>query len=286
MSHLRLASLAFLLLSRIALGESPATRPTGDPVNGYRLLGNGSWIVSEAMVRTTPGFPGHVKRKVTIADAPGAGQRTIREFAWSGSAFEPTGPEQNLATPDTRSFDQMNFTAQGTPADMVMTIARKRYPCTATVYHFENKAKQETTRLTLYRDKSQQVRLPLRYMGVAGQQIPLPEDAIGADLVIEGHNTSIKGQRRIVSLASPVAIKDRTCMCVIESIRQEGQRGAKPLSIMGREWHCHELPGEKLKSESITTMGQVRIESDVVVQDFFVTPAAIAKAPATRPWAE
>jgi hypothetical protein len=107
-------------------------------------------------------------------------------------------------------------------------------------------------------------------MSINGKEIPLPQDALQADYVVEGPRVSTKGQRRIVSLASPLRVNGLTCNCLVEATRAEGTSNDKPMALLVREWFTHDLPGERLRTVTSMSVGAMRVESDVTVLDFHV----------------
>jgi hypothetical protein len=225
------------MLFAVAAGAAevaPATTQPTKPIEGYRYMEVGSWIISEAHVQTN-GTPATIKRKVTVTVDSASGQRAIEESRWKASAdgFEPIGPAQPLAVADRRSFDELGFTPGGT-------------------------------------------QLPPRAMSINGKEIPLPQDALQADYVVEGPRVSTKGQRRIVSLASPLRVNGLTCNCLVEATRAEGTSNDKPMALLVREWFTHDLPGERLRTVTSMSVGAMRVESDVTVLDFHVERVNVA----------
>jgi len=253
-------------------GESaPATTQPTKRVEGYRYMDAGSWIISEAHVQTN-GTPATIKRKVAVTVDQASGQRVVEESRWTATVdgFERTGPAQPLGVADRRSFDEMGFTPHATQPDQVLTIGRKRYVCSVCTYLFEGGADGRSTQLTLWRDKSGGTQLPPRQMSINGKEIPLPQDALQADYVVEGPRVSTKGQRRIVSLASPLRVNGLTCNCLVEATRAGGTSNDKPMALLVREWFTHDLPGERLRTVTSMSVGAMRVESDVTVLDFHV----------------
>ena len=226
-----------------AVVTEPATQPVKKQ-EGYRYLDQGSWIISEAHIRSN-GTPATLRRKVLITSLPKTPERAIEESRWHNNAFESTGPLQALADPDRRSFDEMGYKPKETQADAAVTIAHKRYLCTVTTYEFCNQAEGRKTLLTLWRDKSGETRSS-RTISINNKEIPLPQDALQADFTVEGPKVSTHGQRRIVALSSPLRINNQTCNCLVESTCTQGASNDKPMSLSMREWFCHELPGERI----------------------------------------
>ena len=271
-------TLCMLFAVAAGAGENaPATTQPTKPAEGYRYLEAGSWIISEAHVQTN-GTPATIKRKVQVTVDPATGRRAIQESRWTATAadgFEPTGPAQPLAVADRRSFDEMGFTPHNTEPDQVLTIGRKRYVCSVCTYLFEG-TDERSTQLTLWRDKSGSTQLPPRGMSINGKEIPLPQDALQADYVVAGPRVSTKGQRRIVSLASPLRVNGLTCNCLVEATRTEGTSNDKPMALLVREWFTHDLPGERLRTVTSMSVGAMRVESDVTVLDFHVERMNVA----------
>jgi hypothetical protein len=256
-------------------GESAplaTTQPTARPKEGYRLLGAGSWVVTHSAVTSSMGFPSSVKRKAVVSGDAATGGRTVLESRWSGTEFEPIGPSQSLGAIDGRTFDQMGFTPQTSLPDETIHLGRRRYLCSVNQYHFRSEADGRSVLITLYRDKSQTIKLPARSLTAGGREIPLPGDAIQADFTIEGPRMSAKGTRRIVATASPLVVSGKTHMCLVESTRTEGTSNDKPLSIQAQEWFSDALPGERMRLQTNTTVGKTRVDSDVTVAEFGVTP--------------
>jgi hypothetical protein len=280
--------LALLLTASAFGGEgaaAPATRPAKG-LEGYRYLDAGSWIVVESHVRTN-GTPATMKRRIQITADPKTHERLLQESRWVNDAFAPTGEPQPLARPDRRAFDQLGFTPDSTAPEQVVTIGGKRYVCSVSTYLFDGQDGR-VTRLTLWRDKSGATQLPPRAVSVNLKQIPLPQDALQADVIVEGPNVSTRTQRRILSMASPLRVNGQTCNCLVEGTETQGTSNGKPLSITVREWLCHDLPGERLRTVTAMTCGPMRVESDVTVLDFHVArlDAAIHAMPTFDPSAE
>jgi hypothetical protein len=260
-------SILFAFAAGAGEGASPTTQPA-KPLEGYRYMDAGSWIISEAQIQTN-GTPASIKRKVLVTSEPSTGARVMQECRWTMDAFEPTGPAQPLATADRRGFDELGFTAHSTGPDQVLTIGRKRYVCAVSTYLFEG-GEGRTTLLTLWRDKSGATQLPPRTMSINNHDVPLPQDALQADFTVEGPRVSTKGQRRIVSLASPLRVNGLTCNCLVEVTQSQGTSNDKPMSLLTREWFTHDLPGERLRTVTAMSVGAMRVESDVTVLDFHV----------------
>src|SRR5258706_13692104 len=164
-------------------GAVSATQPA-KALEAYRYLDVGSWITTEAHVRTN-GAPATIKRKVQVTVEPATGCRAVQESRWSADAFEPTGPVQLLAHPDRRSFDEVGLTPHTTQPDQILTIGHKRYVCTVGSYLFASEADGRSTLLTLWRDKSGSTQLPPRTMSINNHEVPLPQDALQADFAVD-----------------------------------------------------------------------------------------------------
>jgi len=236
---------------------------------GYRYLEHGSWIVSEANIRSN-GTPATLKRKIVVTTQPSTGQRALEESRWLGNAFELTGPAIALADADRRGFDELGFKPHDSQADAVVNVAHKKYLCTVTTYVFRSEADGRSTELTLWRDKSGETRLPPRSISINNKEVPLPQDALQADISVEGPKVSTRGERRIVAMASPLRVNNQTCTCLVESTRTHGTSNDKPMQLTLREWFCHELPGERLRMVTAMSVGAMQVESDVTVVDFHV----------------
>jgi hypothetical protein len=258
---------------------APATtQPAARPLDAHRYLDHGSWIVTEARVRSN-GTPTTIRRKVLIT-TDAAGRRTLEESRWRNDAFEPDSPALPLAPPDRRSFDELGLAPQPAQADQALTLGRKRYLCSVTTYVVKDDAGNRTTTLTLYRDKSGGTQLPPRTMGVNNRELPLPADCLQVDFAVEGPKVSTRGQRRIVSLSSALRIKGQTCACLVEETRSQGTSNDLPLALAVQEWHCHDLPGERLRTVTEMTAGNMQVASDVTVIDFHVARQDAGPAPA------
>lgn len=260
--------LTALWSARAVAGDTvPATQPA-KVQDGFRYLDHGSWVVTETRV-TTNGNPATVRRKTTLVTLPGTAQRAAQEARWSGSAFETDGDPQPLPAPDRRTFDQLALKPHATLPDQVVEVARKRYTCSVTQYRF-TADNDRVTLLTLWRDKSGNTRLPLRTLCLPGRELPLPADALQADFQTDGPTTSTHGERRIVSLASPIRVNNQTCPTLVESTRIQGTSNGKPVEISLREWFCHALPGERLRTVTAMSVGPNKVESDTAVTEFHV----------------
>lgn len=274
----RFIVLPILILTTAARGgNAPSTAPV-KVGEGYRLLENGSWVVTQAQVNSN-GIPTAMKRKMTVTTHPTTGQRVVAEARWSGSDFAPTGEMAPVVPADHRGFDQLGLTPEATLPEQVLSLSRRRYTCTVTRYLFRDEADGRTTLLTLWRDKTGQLKLPARCIQINNHEVPLPPDAIQADFTVEAPNHSSKGMRRILALASPLRVNGQTHSCLIESTQTQGTSNDKPVSISIREWFCAALPGERLRTQTTMSVGQMRVDSDVCVVEFFVA----STHPTTRP---
>jgi hypothetical protein len=249
----------------------PATQPAKKQ-EGYRYLENGSWIISQANIRSN-GTPATLKRKILVTIQPKTGQRAIEESRWHNNAFEPTGPLQDLADADRRSFDDLGLKPTDTQPDAAITIAHKRYLCSVTTYTFRSEGDGRSTELTLWRDKSGETHLPPRTISINNKEVPLPQDALQADFSVQGPKIATHGQRRITAMASPLRIDNQTCNCLVELTRTHGTSNGRPMSLSLKEWFCHELPGERLRTVTAMNVGNIQVESDVSVVDFHVARA-------------
>jgi hypothetical protein len=256
--------------AQVQNAKPQATTQPEKKQEGYRYLELGSWIISEANIRSN-GMPAVLKRKVLLTTQPATGQRAIEESRWHNDAFEPTGPLLDLADADRRGFDDLGLKPRETLPDAAVTVAHKRYLCSVTTYVF--RADGRTTELTLWRDKSGETHLPPRSMSINNKDVPLPQDALQADFSVEGPRVSTRGERRIVALASPLRVNNQTCNCLVESTRTHGTSNDKPMSLSLREWFCHELPGERLRTVTAMSVGAMQVESDVTVVDFHAARA-------------
>lgn len=271
-----------------APGPVPATtQPAPRPAEGYRLLGAGSWIVSDAKVHSSVGFPTQIRRKVAVGADPATGRRVLEESRWSGLEYEATGPARPLPPADGRSFDELNLPPQATLPDQTIVLARRRYLCSVTQYGFRSDVDGKTTLVTLWRDKTGTFKAPARSMSINNHDVPLPPDTIQADFTVEGPRVSTRGTRRIVGLNLSLKVGERVCACLVESTRVQGTSNDKPVSIVTREWFCDDLPGEKVRTQSAMVVGAMRSDSDVTVVDFHAAPlrplSPLPPGPATRP---
>src|SRR5690349_4296427 len=127
MSRWTFTPLLSLFLTAAALagegGAVASTQPT-KPLEGYRFLDHGSWIVTEAHVRTN-GQPASIKRKVVVTTQPSTGERGLEESRWLVDSFEPIGPVQPLVQADRRGFDDLGFKPESTLPEQVLVVARK-----------------------------------------------------------------------------------------------------------------------------------------------------------------
>jgi hypothetical protein len=249
--------------------SAPATRPSGVAPAGQplRYLEPGSWVVTEAHVRTN-GSPSAMRRKVVLAADPKSGVRTVQEMRWKGEAFDAEGPAVAAGEADRRTFDQLGLTIDSTQPEQAVTVGRRRYVCSVTTYVFADEAGGRTTTLTLWRDRSGQTQLPPRTIAVGEREIPLPADALQAEFVVRGPKGQTKGERRIVSMAAPLRVGEQTLNCLAEATRVTGTSGERPLTIVRREWFSHDLPGEPLRTLTVMNGGAAEVESDVTVVDF------------------
>jgi hypothetical protein len=236
--------------------------------HGFRYLDHGSWVVTEAQVRTN-GTPAVIKRKSLVTTVPVTGERGLEESRWTMDSFEPTGPVRPLAPADRRSFDELGYSPTGTLPDQPLNVGRKRYLCSVATYTFKGEG-QRTTTVTLWRDKSGDTRLPPRTMSVNNVDLPLPADALQADFTVEAPGVSTRGERRIIAIARPMRVAGQSCACLVESTQSQGTSHDRPLALNLQEWFSHELPGERLRMVTSMTVGQSRVDSDVRVVDFHV----------------
>jgi len=251
-------------------GAVATTQPAGKPKEGYRLLGAGSWIITQSAVNSSMGFPSNIKRKVVVTGDAATGARAVSEARWSGTEFEPTGPDQPLGPIDARSFDELGLTPHANLRDQTVVMGRRRYLCAVSQYLFRSEPDGRSILVTLFRDKTGAIKLPARHLSAGGREIPLPADAIQAEFAIEGPRMSAKGTRRIIAMASPLVVNGKTCVCLVESTRTEGTSNDKPLTMLAQEWYCDQLPGERMRNQTMTSVGKTRVDSDVTVVDFGV----------------
>src|SRR5258706_1958066 len=114
----RLVFVVLLLIAGVAIAGA------GAPSDEYRHLGQGSWVITEAHVRTN-GSPATIKRKVAVTVDPSTGRRAIEERRWVNDAFEPVGALRVLGDGAGRGFDDLGLTPHSQQNDQVLTIGRK-----------------------------------------------------------------------------------------------------------------------------------------------------------------
>src|SRR4051812_22621037 len=96
-----LLTLLFAGLAIGAEGSAPTTRPAVVAEQLLRHLEAGSWVVTEAHVKTN-GSPSAMKRKVLVTADPANGERRVQEMRWRGEAFVAEGPAVAAGQPDRR----------------------------------------------------------------------------------------------------------------------------------------------------------------------------------------
>jgi hypothetical protein len=253
-------------------GESAARVQVGD---SHRYLEPGSWMVTETRQRSGDAHVAAAKQKVlVVAGGEAGGGRAILESRWVVDGFEPAGSARPLGGVDPRSFDVRYPKPRGVQPDGVVTIGPKRYVCRVETHEFRDATTGRSTVLTLWRDKSGGTQLPPRSVSINGGEIPLPADALQAEVAADGPEGSTRSHRRVVSLASPLRVSGRTLSCVVESTETRGTRGGKRVGISVQEWFCHDLPGERLRVITCGTAGGGEVQTETTVVDFHVAKPA------------
>jgi hypothetical protein len=270
-----------LVLSVAAVAEQrgadlalPATG--GADAHGY--LQPGSWIVLETRTRCDGAAATGDRHRIAVVAKGTGGERAIVESQWRGDGF---GPARPIVAANRQPFDDLVPKPNSAPPDRVVTVGTQRYVCGAATYEFRDATAGRTTTLTLWRDKSGGTQLPPRVLAIGGREIPLPGDALQAEIVVNGADASTKTQRQVVALASPLRVKGQTLSCLVERIETRGTLGGKAVAIASQEWYCHDLPGERLRVLTCGTVGGAEVRSETAVVDFHVVKAAAAATGAT-----
>ena len=259
-----------LILSVAAIAEAGGDAAARPATGAHPYLEPGSWLVTETRGQGS-GAAVAVKQKVAVI-APGDAEsgRAVQESKWVADAFEPNGTIRPLGRVDRRTFDEIRPKPDGLHPDRVVTIGPKRYVCRVEAHAFRDAADGRSTVLTLWRDKAGGTQLPPRSVSINGADVPLPVDALQAEVATEGPDGSTRSQRRVVSLASPLRVSGRTLSCVVEMTETRGTQGGKPVGEQVQEWFCHDLPGERLRVVTRGTAGGAEVQSETTVVDFHV----------------
>jgi hypothetical protein len=242
--------------------------------SSHRYLEPGSWVVTEARVRSN-GAPSTVRRKVAVvARDQRDGERAVEESKWAADGFEPVGPARPLGRADRRAFDELYPKPQSVQPDHVVTIGSKRYVCRVETHALRDPASGRSSVLTLWRDKSGGTQLPPRTLSINGAETPLPADALRAEIAADGPDGSFRSRRRVVSLASPLRVSGQTLSCLVEATETRGTHVGKAVSITSQEWYCHDLPGERLRAVTCGTVDGAELQSETTVVDFHLARPA------------
>ena len=240
--------------------------------DGHGYLAPGSWIVTETRVRSD-GAAVTEKRKLAIV--PGAeGDYAVQESRWATDGFEPAGPARPLALRARQAFDRICPKPDGVQPDRVVTVGPKRYVCRVETYTLRDQAEGRVTTLTLLRDKTCGTQLPPRTISIHGAAIPLPADALQAEIATEGPGVSTKSRRVVSAIASPLRVNGQTITCLVETTETRGTEGGKDVQLGVREWSSHDVPGEPLRRVTCGTIGGTEVQSETTVIDFHVARPA------------
>jgi hypothetical protein len=249
--------------------------PSGE---AHRYLEPGSWIVTETRVRSD-GAAVTEKRKLAVVAAADGDGRALQESRWAGDGFGPATQARPLNAGNRREFDQVCPKPQDVQPDRVVTVGPKRYVCRVETYTFRDLMGGRTTVLTLWRDKTCGTHLPPRTLSIHGEAIPLPADALQAELATEGPGVSTKSRRVVSALASPLRVNGQTLSCLVETTETRGTEGGKAVELGMREWSSHDVPGEPLRTVTCGTIGGAEVQSETTVIDFHVARPAASSAP-------
>ena len=249
-----------------------AARDAAVAADGHGYLAPGSWVVTETRVRSD-GTAVTEKRKLAIV--PGGGDaRAVQESRWAADGFEPAGPARPVGGVIGRAFEQVCPKPDGVRPDRVVTVGPKRYVCRVETYTLRDEAGGRTTTLTLLRDKTGETRLPPRTVSIHGAAIPLPIDALEAEIATEGPGVSTKSRRVVSAIASPLRVNGQTLTCLVETTETCGTEGGKEIQLGVREWTSHDVPGEPLRRVTCGTIGGAEVQSELNVIDFHVARPA------------
>jgi hypothetical protein len=265
-------SLLFLTAAAVA-GErgGDAARDAGP--GEARYLGPGSWVITESRVRSN-GSAVTEKRKFAVVARSGGDIPAVQESKWAADGFEPAGPARPLDGGDRCNFDALSLKSTGANPDGVVTIGPKRYVCRVETYTLRDEPTGRSTVLTLWRDKSGGTQLPPRTVRIDGASVPLPPDALQAEIATEGPNLATKSRRVVSALASPLRVNAQTLSCLVETTETRGTDAGKAVNLAVREWRCHDVPGQALRTVTCGTIGGAEVQTETVVIDFHVARAA------------
>lgn len=267
-------TLLFLLLTAAAVAGERGMDAARDAIPGGRpFLEPGSWVITETRVRSN-GAAVTEKRKLAVV-APAEGDApAVQESKWAADGFEPTGPARPLEGMGCSSFDPLSLKPTGAHPDGVVTIGPKRYVCRVETYTLRDEPNGRSTVLTLWRDKSGGTQLPPRTAAIHGASFPLPADALQAEIATDGPGVSTKSRRVVSALASPLRVNAQTLSCLVETTETRGTDGGKAVNLAVREWRCHDVPGQPLRTVTCGTIGGAEVQTETAVIDFHVARPA------------
>jgi hypothetical protein len=270
-----------LLLTAAAVAGERGADVARDAAPGeHRYLEPGSWIVTETRVRSN-GAAVTEKHKLAVVARPNGDGPAVQESKWAADGFEPAGPARPLDRGNDRNFDGFPLKPDRVQPDGVVTVGPKRYVCRVETYTLRGETPGRSAVLTLWRDKSGGTQLPPRTVAIHGTLIPLPVDALQAEIVIEGPNVSTRSRRVVSALASPLRVNGQTLSCLVETTETRGTEGGKAVELAVREWRCHDVPGEPLRTVTCGKIGGAEVQSETAVVEFYVARTASASSGAT-----
>lgn len=271
-----------LVLSVAAVaGERGVDAVRDAATDGHGYLAPGSWIVTETRVRAD-GAAVTEKRKLAIVPGTDGASRAVQESRWASDGFDPAGPARPVAGGAVREFNQVFSKPDGVQPDRVVTVGAKRYVCRVETYTLRDEAGGRTTTLMLLRDKTGGTQFPPRTVSIHGAAIPLPADALQAEIATEGPGVSTRSRRVVSAIASPLRVNGQTLNCLVETTETRGTEGGTEIQLGVREWTSHDVPGEPLRRVTCGTIGGAEVQSETNVIDFHVArPAAAAPSGAT-----
>jgi hypothetical protein len=268
-------TLLSLVLSVAAVAGERGVDAARDPApdGGHGYLAPGSWIVTETRV-CSDGAAVTEKRKLAIVPGGEGDSRAVQESRWASDGFEAAGPVRPVAGGMGREFNQIFSKPEGVRPDRVVTVGPKRYVCRVETYTFRDEAGGRKTMLTLLRDKTCGTQLPPRTVSIHGAAIPLPADALQAEIATEGPGASTQSRRVVSAIASPLRVNGQTLTCLVETTETRGTEGGKEVQLAVREWTSHDVPGEPLRRVTCGTIGGADVQSELNVIDFHVARPA------------
>jgi predicted transcriptional regulator len=230
-----------LILAALAVGcLAQDSKIVADPWAGFPL---GSW----AVIETTNSVDQEAtteRQKFTVAAFEGT-RPVLYMRKGEGDAFPE--PDQVITRDAPGLPDQQPGWKSSPEREERLEIGGKKVACKVTEFTHENRAREVSNRVTIWRTTD--VKIPYREVKKIGADLALMPDVVKIEFHVKGAKQMLNLDYRITQLDRKLKVGDREISCVLEEGVEEEQRVPLARKAAVRRWLSDAVPGRVVRFE-------------------------------------